>query len=203
MRDPYEVLGISNRATDSEVKTAYRELARKYHPDNYQNNPLADLAKEKMIEINAAYDEIVQMRSAGGSSGGHAGARSSGGYSSSRFNDLRNMINQNRIEEAHRVLDGIPASDRGAEWYFLRGVVLQRKGWLADARMCFNQAVNMEPQNAEYRAASNAMNMTGGGSRDPSYGNGRAMCVPCGGDCCSICATYMCMDCLCNMCSCF
>ena len=59
MRDPYEVLGIAPTATDDEVKTAYRNLARKYHPDNYTDNPLSDLAQEKMQEINEAYDTIV------------------------------------------------------------------------------------------------------------------------------------------------
>ena len=55
MKNPYEILGVSKNATDEEIKKAYRELARKYHPDNYQNNPLADLAEEKMKEINEAY----------------------------------------------------------------------------------------------------------------------------------------------------
>ena len=63
MRDPYSVLGVSQNATDDEIKKAYRELARKYHPDNYQNNPLADLAEEKMKEINEAYDTITKQRS--------------------------------------------------------------------------------------------------------------------------------------------
>ena len=48
MNNPYEVLGISRNATDEQVKNAYRELARKYHPDNYADNPLSDLASEKM-----------------------------------------------------------------------------------------------------------------------------------------------------------
>ena len=69
MRDPYTVLGVSPSATDEAVKKAYRELARKYHPDNYQNNPLADLAEEKMKEINEAYDTITKQRSSGYSQG--------------------------------------------------------------------------------------------------------------------------------------
>ena len=63
--DPYKVLGISSDATDAEVKKAYRALAKKYHPDNYVNNPLADLAAEKMKQINEAYDEIQKQRAAG------------------------------------------------------------------------------------------------------------------------------------------
>ena len=66
LNDPYSVLGVSPNASDEEIKKAYRELARKYHPDNYQNNPLADLAEEKMKEINEAYETITKQRSGGG-----------------------------------------------------------------------------------------------------------------------------------------
>ena len=59
MNDPYQILGVSENASDEEIKKAYRELARKYHPDNYHDNPLADLAQEKMKEINAAYEQIT------------------------------------------------------------------------------------------------------------------------------------------------
>ena len=66
MNDPYQILNIPPTATDEEVKRAYRDLARKYHPDNYHDNPLADLAQEKMKEINEAYDAIVKGRTQGG-----------------------------------------------------------------------------------------------------------------------------------------
>ena len=66
MNDPYSVLGVSPNASDEEIKKAYRELVKKYHPDNYANNPLADLAEDKMKEVNEAYDAIVKMRTQGG-----------------------------------------------------------------------------------------------------------------------------------------
>lgn len=67
MTDPYQVLGISPNATDDEVKRAYKELSRKYHPDAYVNNPLADLAEDKFKEIQAAYTQIMNSRAGGGS----------------------------------------------------------------------------------------------------------------------------------------
>lgn len=77
--DPYKVLGVSPSASEDEIKRAYRDLARKYHPDNYINNPLADLAKEKMQEINDAYDTIMKQRQNGGTSSSYSQQSSSGG----------------------------------------------------------------------------------------------------------------------------
>ncbi|MCR4586466.1 MAG: DnaJ domain-containing protein [Lachnospiraceae bacterium] len=64
MKDAYEVLGVSRNASDDEVKKAYRELLRKYHPDNFAGtqNPLASLAEEKFKEVQEAYNEIMTER---------------------------------------------------------------------------------------------------------------------------------------------
>lgn len=81
MKDPYKVLGVSPDASDDEIKKAYRALARKYHPDNYNGSDLADLAEEKMKEVNEAYDAVKKMREAGQSYSGQSSFSSSGSYS--------------------------------------------------------------------------------------------------------------------------
>ena len=129
MTNPYEVLGVSPSASDEAIKKAYRELARKYHPDNYQNNPLADLAQDKMKEINEAYDTITKNRSGGssGSSGysgyqGYSGQQS--GTGSADFNRIRQMINAGQLDAAENLLNGV--GTRSAEWYFLRGNIFSK-----------------------------------------------------------------------------
>lgn len=188
MKNPYEVLGVSPNATDEEIKKAYRELARKYHPDNYADNPLSDLAKEKMQEINEAYDEIINLRKSGGS-----GAKNTDG--SSQFADIRSLITQNRLEEAQELLDGVPISARNAEWYFLNGSVLYRRGWFEGAYTSFSNACRMDPTNAEYREAFNRMQKQNYHRGNP-YSSSNNM-----GGCCTAdpCTTLCCMDCCCEM----
>ena len=150
--DPYKILGIPNTATEEEVKTAYRELAKKYHPDNYADSPLADLANEKMQEINEAYDSIItSLRASKGGAGtgqpnnGYAGYNTAGqqGYQSSNLADIRRLIQENRLVEAEELLDGIPAASRDGEWYFLKGSVYFQRGWLDDAMNHFSTALSL------------------------------------------------------------
>lgn len=196
MNDPYEVLGVSRSASDEEIKQAYRELARKYHPDNYVNNPLADLAQEKMKEINEAYDAIVRERSGGGShqrQGGYQNSsyQNASYYSASRnpvYVQARQAINRGDLDEADRLLQTIRNPD--AEWYYLCGMVAYQRGWLDDARRNFQSAYSMEPGNPEYQQAMR--NMQGGANmyRQANYGSGS--------DCDDFCTSLLCAHCLCN-----
>lgn len=193
MTDPYSVLGVTRSASDEEIKKAYRELARKYHPDAYADNPLSDLAAEKMQEINAAYDEIMAQRKGNGKS--NAGTGSSG---ASQYPDIRNMIANGRYDDAQELLDGIPLNSRNAEWYFLNGSVLYKRGWFDNAYTSLATACRMDPGNAEYRAAFQQMQRQRGGFnnyggyRNQSYGNGGG-CSPC-----DVCTTLYCADCCCE-----
>ena len=169
MRDPYQVLGVPSTATDDEVKKAYRDLARKYHPDNYHDNPLADLAQERMKEINEAYETIQSQRKAA-RNGGYGGAAGYGGYSqgygqsyggtgyssaygtgATRLQRIRMAISQGDLNLAEELLNA--QTDHDAEWNFLKGVICTRRGWLDEARRYYQTAVQMEPDNAEYQRA--------------------------------------------------
>ena len=88
MMDAYKLLGVSPDATDDEIKKAYRALARKYHPDKYRDSDLADLASEKMKHINAAYEQIKDMREKGGNGqGGYNGGYNGGGFNGGGYNN--------------------------------------------------------------------------------------------------------------------
>lgn len=198
MADPYKVLQVSPDASDDEVKAAYRELARKYHPDNYGGNPLSDLATEKMQEINRAYDEIIEQRRNGGrASNGYAGNT---GYGGSQFSDIRRLINARRITEAEELLDGVPREKRDAEWHFLKGTIQQFRGWLDDAYENYAAACNMEPSNNEYRSAFSQLQWQrqtarpyGSPYRTAPVGTGVGGCTIC-----DTCTAMLCANCLCN-----
>ena len=186
MTDPYKVLGVSPNATDEQVKAAYRELAKKYHPDNYAGNPLSDLAEEKMQEINQAYDTIVNQRRGGGQPQGGYGSGGSYYSGTSQFSDIRRMINAGRLAEAQELLDGVSAGSRDAEWYFLKGSIYYSRGWLDDALQSFQKACTMNPQNQEYAAAYNQLVWQRQTGR-PQYGGGPYQANQVGGcSCCDI-----------------
>lgn len=93
MSDPYSILGVDRNASDDEIKKAYRSLSRKYHPDANINNPHKNEAEAKFKEVQQAYQQIMDERehgytSGGGSySGGASGTGSSsyGGYGGSSY----------------------------------------------------------------------------------------------------------------------
>lgn len=196
MNNPYRILGVSPNATDDEIKQAYRELARKYHPDKYRDSDLADLAEEKMKEINAAYEEIRNQRSSGKQGAGTSGfSGPQSGSSSALYAEIRNLINQENVREAEHLLYGVAEAERNAEWYFLMGCVLFKKGFYVDAQQMFDRACAMDPYNAEYREAKRRMEEGG-----RQYGSGYrtttgsdSFCSAC--DCCS---SLMCADCCCE-----
>lgn len=197
MKDPYKILGVSRDATDDEIKKAYRNLAKKYHPDNYTNSPLSDLASEKMKEINEAYDEIQKIRSDkqySSDNSGNTSGSSSHGYSD--FSKVRILINEGHFSDAEIILDSYSQNDRNAEWNYLKGCVLIKRGWFFDAQKYLEIACYMDPGNSEYRRTLNMLK-NNASRYGGSYRNENRS-----GECstCDMCSSLICCDCLCECC---
>jgi tetratricopeptide (TPR) repeat protein len=209
MNNPYNVLGVPETASDAEVKKAYLNLARKYHPDNYHDSPLEDLAQEKMKEINAAYEEINKQRSGKGASGSQWSSASSYGnygnstggterqsWSGQSFTPLqrvRTAINAGDLFMADSILNGY--SEHNAEWNFLRGAVCYRRGMLDEAKRYYQTACQMDPNNEEYQQALHYMENGSTNFYRPDDGTfGTSLC----GD--GLCPKLCCAFVLCNSC---
>lgn len=204
MKDPYSILGVSSSASDDEIKNAYRNLARKYHPDNYgDDNPLKDLANEKMQEVNAAYEEIQRLR-AGGNKGSsyHSSAGTGAGYTNSTgvYRDIRVAINSRRFAEAERMIAAVPINDRGAEWHYLNSILLMQRGYTNDAMRELEMACTMDPSNVEYQQAKEMFNTGARGYGSTYYGSGGYSRRSAQDDACDCCTKLICLDCLCEMC---
>ncbi len=196
--NPYEVLGVSPGADEETIKKAYRALVKKYHPDKYVNSPMADIASEKMKEINQAYDVLTKGGGTNEQSGysgynpfeGYdpfGGYRTS--YSTPSFSAVRALINIGNIAAAVQMLNSLP---RVAEWYYLNGIICQRRGWYQRAVENIEQAVRMEPDNLEYSSMlSNIRNKNTGYTNSP-YSSPVSGCCVCPGDCCT---TLLCLNC--------
>lgn len=195
MRDPYQVLGIARGASDEEIKKAYRNLSRRYHPDANVNNPNKAQAEEKFKEVQQAYDQIMkekQQGSFGGYSNSYGGYGNAGGSGSSygdfggfggfygnanayreensRLQAAANYIRNGYYREAFNVLNDIPFSERNGRWYYYSAVTNQGLGNTATALEHIRRAVELEPSNIQYRQFQ--QNLEYGGTWYTSMGSG-------------------------------
>lgn len=193
--NPYEVLGVTESATDAQIKAAYRELAKKYHPDNYAQSPLADLAEEKMKQINEAYDKICEMRKNPSSSSNRTYSSYANStntyYTNTSYPDVRRLIKEGRLDDAMQILNGV--NNRNAEWYYLMGMIFSRKGYTEQAYSYFQTACRMEPNNAEYQSALNNAN-----NRRNYNPHGYNTTNTMGCSMCDVCTGILCMNCCCD-----
>lgn len=219
--NPYKVLGVPENASQEEIRAAYLQLVKKYHPDKYVDNPLKELAGEKLKEVNQAYEQLTKKPtgaqsaqggpSYGGSAyggptyggsayggsayGGSTYQRTAGssysGPNAAEFQRARLFINQNNLSAARSILDGV--ARHNAEWYYLYGIIYLRQGWYEKAKEFIGKAYDMEPDNAEYRNAHTSLNSSGSAYSGRTFtgGTGSGNCMYC-----NICPALLCCDCM-------
>lgn len=221
--DPYKVLGVTPQTSDDDVKRAYRELARKYHPDNYVGSPLADLAETRMKEINQAYDMIMNARAggqngaAGGQTSGAGGPNSSAGSQSSGagrqygggygpFGSAGGPFGAGGAKDAFsaQIRDAINKGNLSlAEEMLQRSPNRNAEWYFLMGTVYFRKGWYDEARSAYMQACSmdptnmeyrNALNMVEMGAGYGGYRPANGMSA------CDCCATMLCMNCCCNSC---
>lgn len=199
--NPYEVLGVKPGASQEEIKKAYRKLVKQYHPDQYKDNPLQELAQKKMVEINEAYDMLTKNNGTYNSSYSNSNNYSSYSSNNSNYSNssshpqdlfaIRVFIQKGDFASAESILNKV--TNRNAEWNFLMGIVQINKGWFDSGRNYLIKATEMDPNNLEYRQALEKIQ-----SRGKSYSKSYYRTTSNVDDACNCCMNLWCLDSLCE-----
>ena len=200
MKEYYELLGLSESATDEEIDARYQELRAKYNEDRWLDGEAGNEAARMLTKLDVAYAEIKDSRK----------EQSKNTEGESSFEEITALIKENKINEAQARLDDF--NERGAEWHYLQAVVFYKKNWASDSKKQLEIAIQMDPDNQKYRSAYGKMNAKNNYeqqeyqrrqqetqnpySRQPDEQMGGNACS----NCISCCYTYLCVDCLFSLC---
>ncbi len=205
-----EILGLSEGATEEDIKSAYETLKAKYLEERFMDGEAGNNAAKMLTKIEVAYSELIGEMN-------ESTASFSGG---DLYEQVEGYLRDGNIQEAQRVLDSF--NERGGQWHYLQSVVFYRKNWMNESKKQLEIAIQLEPENQKYKEAYKKLNdkinydAAGGerqnanpngynsayqgqqmnGARDDNQmgGNFCASCLDC-------CYTYMCISCLCDGCS--
>lgn len=198
MQEYYKILGIDESATDAELDAQYVKLKEKYSRERFYEGEIGNDAARNLTKLETAYAEIKRNR----------GEKVNESGNTYNFAEVERLIKNNKINEAQNVLDDI--SDRNAEWHYLQSVVFYKKNWINESKKQLEIALNLEPHNQKYSDAYAKLkqkisfneNQFRSGNAQGAYTNedGRQMGGSGANDCLSFCATWCCMNMMCNMC---
>lgn len=205
-----EILGLSEGATEEDIKSAYETLKAKYLEERFMDGEAGNNAAKMLTKIEVAYSELI----------GEMNENTASFSGGDLYEQVEGYLRDGNIQEAQRVLDSF--NERGGQWHYLQSVVFYRKNWMNESKKQLEIAIQLEPENQKYKEAYKKLNdkinydAAGGerqnanpngynsayqgqqmnGARDDNQmgGNFCASCLDC-------CYTYMCISCLCDGCS--
>ena len=201
MKEFYELLGLTETATDEEITARYNQLRDKYREDRWLDGEAGNEAAKMLTKLETAYNEIMSARK----------ERSQNTEGKDAFEEVAELLRQDKIAEAQTKLDNF--NERSAGWHYMQAVVYYKKNWTNDSKKQLEIAMQMDPDNQKYRIAYGKMNAKNDYQQQQAYGNpyqqnpydrGAPMDDQMGGNACSncisCCYTYLCIDCLFSLC---
>lgn len=195
-QENYRILEVEESATDEEIKASYERLKEKYNEEKWLEGEAGNEAARLLDKLDAAYREVMDER--------RESTKTTG--SSDAYAEVTAAIKSGDIPRAQELLDGF--NERSAEWHYLQSVVYYKKNWLMDSKKQLEIAIQMDGANTKYKDAYEKLkgqtdyNAQTGGARGintnpaPETEMGGSWCSTCA----SMCYTYMCVNCLFNLC---
>ena len=197
MQEYYKILGVTEDISDEELKSTFDRLKRKYTNEMFLEGEQGNQAAKMLTKVENAYDEIVKFRQENNQKTGDADL----------ILKVETLIKEGNLSGAQNLLDEF--SERGAEWHYLQSVVFYKKNWNNESKKQLEIAVNLDPNNEKYSKALEKLkkNMEYNERKFKENKNYGSDCNPetnrqMGGsnECCTFCATWLCMDMLCSCC---
>lgn len=210
----YKILEIKSTATDAEIKQAYIKLKNIYNSNNYEKLHLKKIAEEKTKEIELAFEKIMDSRRLeriqnGQSATDETNNNKNAQHSYNQTNDvnseltrIENLIQANELNSAQNLLEAINENNRPAHWFYLKGLILLKKGWLEEAANFFGAALRMDPTNRIYSDTLRRINYQRKGGFDPFNQRPNQTPYPQTTNCvfCDTCMGMMCANAICSCC---
>ena len=126
--DPYKILGVLPHASPNEIKSAYNQIVETYNTNDLEDDSVKSLYTEKLSEANEAY-RILSHNIA--------------------CEEVRDLIECDDFIAAEAKLN-LVSDVSSAEWNYLKGVLLLKKGWIDSGITHIKQATTLNTYNNEY-----------------------------------------------------
>ena len=203
MNEYYELLGLTEDATDEELRLRYNQLREKYSEERWLDGEAGNQAAKMLTKLETAYREILAARK----------ENSQNTQGQSAFDEIAELLKADKLSQAQQKLDDF--NERNAEWHYLQAVVFYKKNWTNDSKKQLEIAMQMDPENVKYRNAYGKINAKNDYQKQSAdqrtqnpYDNHERMPMDepdqMGGNACSncisCCYTYLCVDCLFSLC---
>ena len=196
MKEHYELLQVSELATDEEIKASYESLKAKYNEEKWQDGEAGMNAARMLGKLDVAYNEIMEER-----------RERALGDGTDAYQEVAESIRSGDLTRAQNLLDAF--NERNAEWHYLQSVVFYKKNWMNECKKQLELAMQLDADNQKYRDAYEKLKarteyrgQTGGAPNinpNPASADeqmGGSWCA----NCASMCYTFLCVNCLFNLC---
>lgn len=195
MQQDYEFLGVTEDATDEEIKASYEALETKYSVDRFLDGEAGAQAARNLTRLKEAYNNIMEERK----------NKASSGNAQNVYGEIEKLIRDGNISAAQSKLDAF--DERDAEWHYLQAMLFYNKHWMNECKKQLEIAKEMDPSNSKY---ANAYSKLISSANKQKVNKQQTVNVPpqndqqmgsdgCN-DACTCCQAAICADCLCQCC---